>query len=155
MTKKEYYQKRNSSDASLKPFFKNRQAAYKFYEKTIEAMKLVRPGVKIVLHHTKLDDENYELWENVVPMYQDDHMRFHRYLARGEKMSKTIRKKMSESHKKKCICVETGEIFNSVEEAEKSVGASSGSITNSINRPERFKTCKGYTWKMVKKVEVA
>jgi hypothetical protein len=78
MTKIEY---RKMSSADFKKTF---GCTKKYYynlakdrlSREIEEMKVARP-IGVVLHHINFDDPNYEKWENVIPMYRDEHARIH------------------------------------------------------------------------------
>lgn len=64
---------------------------------------------------------------------------------KGMKQSKETKRKMSEAHhKKKVLCVETGEIFDSVRDATRKTGISSGGISE-VCRGKRSKA-GGYHW---------
>lgn len=54
-------------------------------------------------------------------------------------------KQLNESHKKKVICLETNEIFNSIKEASLKTGINSSSI--SLVAKNKRKSCGGYTFK--------
>lgn len=58
-------------------YARNYKAAFKFFSPLIEQMKKDRPGVRVVLHHIELEDQNYELWDTVVPLYTDEHQQLH------------------------------------------------------------------------------
>jgi hypothetical protein len=61
----------------------------------IEQMKLERPNVKIVLHHINVNDQNYENWWPVVPMFIDDHTKLH---SKGKKISEETKEKISKAN---------------------------------------------------------
>lgn len=94
---------------SFKPplYWKNYNIAKGIFKIQIEEMRKIRPGVKIVLHHMNLNDLNYENWWPVIPMYKDEHDRFHNSSSteRNLKISKTLtgkkhpKGKLSEEHK--------------------------------------------------------
>lgn len=64
---------------------------------------------------------------------------------KGRKLSDDVRKKISEGHKKKVICLETGIIYNSRNEAAKAVNVSGSGIGRAINGEQ--KTSGGYHWR--------
>jgi hypothetical protein len=64
----------------------------------INKMKQERPGVKIVLHHINVNDQHYENWCPVVPMYNDEHLKLH---GKGIHRTKEVREKISNSLKGK------------------------------------------------------
>ena len=49
--------------------------------------------------------------------------------------------------RKKILCVETGQIFNSIKEAEKWVGVKGSRISNVCRLKRGCKTCGGYHWR--------
>ena len=57
----------------------------------------------------------------------------------------TRNKRISKSHQKKVICVESGEIFNSITEASKAVDIDPSNISNCL--AGRKKTAAGYHWR--------
>lgn len=65
----------------------------------------------------------------------------HNYGTRTERMAK--------AKSKKVICVETGEIFNSVVEVERKLGLNKGVISNCCNHKKGHNTCGGYHWEFV------
>jgi hypothetical protein len=66
------------SKEAVRECFKNRSRVIREkFSKEIQRMREARPGAKVVLHHLDWNDPSYERWENVVPMYQSDHIRLH------------------------------------------------------------------------------
>jgi hypothetical protein len=57
--------------------WKNYQLSKKLWFGMIHYMKQERPGIKIVLHHVNVNDQHYENWWPVVPMFFDDHLKYH------------------------------------------------------------------------------
>lgn len=51
--------------------------AYNSFKEVIDSMKEKRPNVKICLHHLEPWTESYELWNPVIPMYEDEHIILH------------------------------------------------------------------------------
>jgi hypothetical protein len=74
----------------------------------IQHMRQERPGVRIVLHHLDWDDQHYEDWWPVVPMYIDDHISLHHTNkivseeAKEKNRKAHLGKKHSEESKIKC-----------------------------------------------------
>lgn len=66
---------------------------------------------------------------------------------KGKKLSETTKKRMSESQKVRVLCIETEQIFNSMEEASEWVGISYTNISKCCRG--EHKTCGGYHWKYV------
>lgn len=58
-------------------------------------------------------------------------------IMKGRKLSKETIKKIADKHKIKVLCVETGEIFDSLKEAEKKYGSRVGQVTS--GKRETFK----------------
>ena len=97
MTRKECIDILKSGDKMFqKLYYSNYYKAKKFFKPLIDDMKKERPDVKIVLHHIEINDQNYELWDTVVPLYEDEHIVLHK---KGIPRSKEIRAKISESLK--------------------------------------------------------
>lgn len=65
--------------------------------------------------------------------------------SKGKHLSAETRRKIGESSAKAVICVETGILYNSATEAEKSIGISRGTISNVLRG--KSKTAGGYHWK--------
>ena len=63
---------------------------------------------------------------------------------RGKKRGAEFSKALGERKSKSIICVETGKIYKSLNEASEDIGASRTGITNMLHG--RAKTCKGYTF---------
>lgn len=66
-----------------------------------------------------------------------------------ERMSKS-KKEDDRIERKKVICVETGEVFNSIQDAAAHVGATKISISRTCRGI--YKSTKGYTWKFLDEV---
>lgn len=66
--------------------------------------------------------------------------------------SEDVRKKMSEAHKKKVKCVETGIIYDSIREAGEKININCGSIAKCCRGVKYFKTAGGYHWEFAKEV---
>jgi hypothetical protein len=64
-------------------YFHNWGRAKKHFGPLINKMKLDRPGVRVILHHIDSTDENYELWNYVIPLYNDDHSKLHHTNAKN------------------------------------------------------------------------
>jgi hypothetical protein len=49
-------------------------------------MKLIRPGIRVVLHHTIFSCINYEEWNvnELFPMFSDEHLKFHGSEKKGK-----------------------------------------------------------------------
>jgi hypothetical protein len=73
--------------------YKYRGKAQYYWRWLIENMRMVRPGMVIVLHHYKPWCNNYEMWETY-PMYRDEHLAYH-----TKNMSYETRQKISEMAK--------------------------------------------------------
>lgn len=71
-------------------------------------------------------------------------------IKRDEKHMKNMCELAKKSHYKPVICVETGEIYDSVHEAAKSVNKNPCSIVDVLKG--RHKTCGGFTWKYYKEL---
>jgi len=59
----------------------HKKEAMKKWKDVWAVMKKARPGMIIRLHHTDIVDPNYELWQDTIPMYQDEHVALHQKLA--------------------------------------------------------------------------
>ena len=66
---------------------------------------------------------------------------------KGKKLSKEVRKNISEGHKKKILCIETNIIYNSREEAAKAVGVSPSGVGRAATGEQ--KTSGGYHWRYI------
>lgn len=66
---------------------------------------------------------------------------------KGKKHSEETKRKMSEAHSKKVLCVETSEVFESVSEAQRKTGIFRSNISKACL--DKFKTTGGYHWKFV------
>lgn len=68
--------------------------------------------------------------------------------ATVERKKKNGYRQTNQSHKKKVICLETKEVFESVKEAAEHIGAHPSSITGVLKK--RYKTCKGFHFEYLK-----
>ena len=66
---------------------------------------------------------------------------------KGRKMSEQSRQNISNGHKKKVLCIETGEIFDSRNAAAKAKNVSGSGIGRAINGEQ--KTSAGYHWRYI------
>ena len=64
---------------------------------------------------------------------------------KGRKLSETARKNISNGHKKKVLCVETGIIYESRNEAALAINIDGSGITRAINGEQ--KTAGGCHWR--------
>ena len=69
----------------------------------------------------------------------------------GKPLSKEARENISKFHSVKVVCIETGQIFNSMAEAEKTLGLCKNSI--SAYCQGRRKTVGGYHWAILPKAD--
>lgn len=83
--------------------------------------------------------------KNNNPMKNSESVEKMKKSKRGKELSKDTKRKMSESHKKKVICVETGIIYDSRNEAAKAVRVSGSGIGRAIKGEQ--KTSGGYHWR--------
>jgi hypothetical protein len=77
----------------------------------LEEMKKERPNIDIHLHHKNFNDSNYELWQDIVPVYNDEHLIIHNC-----KRTKEIKQKIIETKRKKygkSLCSSQGNISRS------------------------------------------
>ena len=74
-------------------YYTNYNKAKKFFKPLIDDMRRERPSVDIVLHHIEWNDQNYELWDTVVPLYNDEHAQIH---SHNRKHTEETKKKLSE-----------------------------------------------------------
>jgi hypothetical protein len=74
---------------------KNRYRAWKSWRCLIEIMRLIRPGSPMILHHRNIGCDDYELFNDVIPMFKDEHQKLHVELRIGKKASQETLKKMS------------------------------------------------------------
>ena len=58
----------------------------------------------------------------------------------NKSLSKEIKQKVYDSHKKKVLCIETGEIFNSTKDAERYYNTGKYSVSNAANPKSNNKT---------------
>jgi len=78
MTRRECLKRLENGDKELHHiYWTNYWKTKKFFKPLIDDMKKERPGINIVLHHIELNDQNYELWDTIVPMYTDEHTQLH------------------------------------------------------------------------------
>ncbi len=104
----------------------------------------------VVNHIDECKDNN--VWTNLEWVtttynntYNDRHKRASEKL-KGRPKTEEHKKKLSESKGKKVICVETGEVFESLTKAEKFAKASRSAIAQAIKRNG---SCKGLHWRYV------
>lgn len=64
---------------------------------------------------------------------------------KGKKHSEETKRKMSEAHSKKVICLETDIVFESAYDAQRKIGIFKTNISNVCNG--KLKTAGGYHWK--------
>lgn len=83
--------------------------------------------------------------KNNNPMKNPESVEKMKKSKRGKELSEDTKKRMSESHKKKVICVETGIIYDSRNEAAKAVKVSGSGIGRAIKGEQ--KTSGGYHWR--------
>ena len=83
--------------------------------------------------------------KNNNPMKNPESVEKMRKKQKDKKISEDTKRKMSESHKKKVICIETGIIYNSRNEAAKAVNVSGSGIGRAIKGEQ--KTSGGYHWR--------
>ena len=69
-------------------YWTNYNKAKSFFKPLIEDMKLERPGMDIVLHHIEVNDNNYEQWDTVIPLYNDEHYAVHKSIIDSRKKGK-------------------------------------------------------------------
>ena len=67
--------------------------------------------------------------------------------TKGQKLSDEAKKNISEGHKKKVLCIETGIIYNSRNEAAEAIGVAGSGIGRAINGEQ--KTSGGYHWRYI------
>jgi hypothetical protein len=77
MTRQECFEAVESGLLTKKDIYKNRGKALVLWQGMIAHMKQERPGVRIVIHHIDWNDQHYEDWWPVVPMYNDEHAALH------------------------------------------------------------------------------
>lgn len=64
---------------------------------------------------------------------------------KGMRHSEETKRKMSEAHSKKVLCVETGDVFESAYDAQRKTGIFPNNISMACNG--KLKTTGGYHWK--------
>jgi len=69
--------------------------AMALHKDSMQEMKRQRPGSVVILHHIDPTDSNYELWENVVPMYRGDHFKLHNT---GRSLAEETKLKIKKKH---------------------------------------------------------
>ena len=74
-----------------KPYYEARER----FKEQIAKMQIERPEEYIVLHHINIGCDDYELWNPVVPMYQDEHHLMHMLIFKNQKKA-TFKQKMQE-----------------------------------------------------------
>ena len=89
-------------------YWTNYNKAKAFFKPIIDDMKKERPGIDIQLHHIEFNDQNYEKWDTVVPLYNDEHCQIH---SHNRRPTEETRKKMSASGKMKVF---TDEHMNNI-----------------------------------------
>lgn len=67
---------------------------------------------------------------------------------KGKRISEHMILAMTEATSKKVLCVETGEVYKSLSEADRQLGISFKNISNVLRG--KSKTAGGYHWKYVK-----
>lgn len=83
--------------------------------------------------------------KNNNPMKNPESVEKMKKSKKGKELSEDTKKRMSESHKKKVVCVETGIIYDSRNEAAKAVKVSGSGIGRAIKGEQ--KTSGGYHWR--------
>ena len=85
MTRKDCEKIRKIDSEFCKMYGRNFRNAQKSFRCIIEIMRLIRPGVKIHLHHKILGCTNYEKWDvnELIPMFEDEHRLYHSYVNKG------------------------------------------------------------------------
>lgn len=81
------------------------------------------------------------------PMKNPEIARKNGLMKKGKSFSEEVCKNISEGHKKKVLCIETGIIYPSRNEAAKAVGVSPSGIGRAINGEQ--KTSAGYHWRYI------
>ena len=81
------------------------------------------------------------------PMYNPEIAEKVSKKLKGIKLTEEVRKNISNGHKKKIECIETGEIFNSLEEAAKAYHVSPSGIGRAANGEQ--KTSAGKHWRYI------
>ena len=61
----------------------------------------------------------------------------------------TRNERASKSTSKSVICVETGEVFNSIKEAHEKTGIVASCISGCVNHKKRYRTARRYHWQFV------
>jgi hypothetical protein len=90
MTRKECLEKLKSGDKVFHHlYYTNYNIAKIYFKPLIDDMRKENPNEKIVLHHIELNDQQYENWDTVVPMYSSEHTTLHRKHNNGYKIKDT------------------------------------------------------------------
>lgn len=83
--------------------------------------------------------------KNNNPMKNPESVEKMKKSKKGKGLSEDTKKRMSENHKKKVVCIETGIIYSSRNEAAKAVNVSGSGIGRAIKGEQ--KTSGGYHWR--------
>jgi hypothetical protein len=85
MNRKECLEKLKTGDKEFHHlYWTNYWEAREFFKPLMNDMKKERPDIKIVLHHIELFDNQYEMWDTIVPMYFDEHLQLHSHTPTEE-----------------------------------------------------------------------
>ena len=145
MTRKECLQILNDKDHPIYKelhhvYYTNYNNAKKFFKPLIDDMKLERPGIDIVLHHLEWNDQQYEKWDTVVPLYNDEHLEIHRFNVSDETRKKiSIGNKgkiISDEHRRKISEAKKGKVLSDETKRKISEGG------KGIAKPRTDKHCK-------------
>jgi len=78
MTRKKCLEKLKNGDKKLHHiYWTNYNNAKRFFKPITDIMRVERPNVKIHLHHIEVNDTEYEKWDTVVPLFNDEHAQIH------------------------------------------------------------------------------
>jgi len=95
MNRKECLEKLRTGDKEFHHlYWTNYNKAKSFFKPLIDDMKLERPNVDIMLHHIELGDKDYENWDTVVPLYNDEHSVLH-----ANRMTDETKRKIGNANK--------------------------------------------------------